>query len=377
MSAGLHPRLAGPPPRGTRYCVDCYADGGKVSVATRMFGDDELCERHYLALCKEMDVEPDVITLSEAQSAKQMGQPAPIKKIRQASGRRPGSTATTPPIIRPESVAMRRPTNVLQLESIEGHGGNQSAVVTIENSFPSDFELAEIARSLKQASTKEADRVSGSAQAHRSKSGRPPLVAENPSSAFGPGTERQRTGPADSSDHSIYSTSQRPDSPVAPAAEDAADRAHKPDSAVAAPVSRSSSAANSQPKKSERKAKPMRSATALRNTEGKRVCSCGCGIELRSRHPYIKGHNKTAGSPAAPTKRGRPRNSTDAPPQQKNGHSTPLPAMAPVAIATNGNGRESVKITGAVSEFAMDKIWVRLSPAEKFDLLFPQEPSHA
>jgi hypothetical protein len=114
--------------------------------------------------------------------------------------------------------------------------------------------------------------------------------------------------------------------------------------------------------------------TALRNEKGQRVCSDGCGAILHSRHPYIKGHNKTPGAPATatPKKRGRP---------ATNGHAAPLSngAQPPPAAVTNGNGngRESAKIVGAVSEFAMDKIWVKLTPAEKFDLLFPQEPAHA
>jgi hypothetical protein len=335
MSASVHSHQSAPP-RGSAYCVDCYADGGKVSVATRMFGDDELCERHYLALCKDMGVEPDVIMLSEAQSAKQMAQPSPIKKIRQAPTRRP--EAGLKPAGHPvrESVAVRVRSGVSRPESTEAHGGNQSAVVTIEQSFPSDSDLAEAARSL---------------------------------------------------------NSQRPGSTVAPAAGDAADRAHKPDSAVAAPASRSFSAAPTQsPTRKEstmaklcacgcgQELKPGTTRTYKmghkpKNGKPKRLCACGCGSPLVNRHPYIKGHNKTAGA-AAPAKRGRPRKSTDAPPQQTNGHA---PILPPVALL-NGNGREH-KVVCSVSELSMDRIWTRLTPEEKAQLLFPQEapeePQHA
>lgn len=195
-----------------------------------------------------------------------------------------------------------------------------------------------------------------------------PLIVSDPRGKAGAPAPRRN---AEEQVH--ISTSQRPDSSVAPAAEDAADRAHIPTRPSPSPATRSSSAVNLKPSKPERSAKTMRSETALRNAEGQRVCSCGCGTPLRSRHPYIKGHNITPGAP--PAKRGRPRNSTksgDAPPQQTNGHKLP-----PVAIASNGNGHDR-RIMCSVSETSMDRIWVRLTPEEKAQLLFPQtEPADA
>jgi hypothetical protein len=131
-----------------------------------------------------------------------------------------------------------------------------------------------------------------------------------------------------------------------------------------------------------------RSDNALRNDDGQRVCSCGCGTVLGNRHPYIKGHN-TASFQAARKAHDEARGAHPPSAAKTNGHAAPLP---PVAI-TNGNGRHAappirmiahsvIASDGAylvpcqVSEWAMDRIWLRLTPEEKAELLFrpPEAP---
>lgn len=148
------------------------------------------------------------------------------------------------------------------------------------------------------------------------------------------------------------------------------------------------------------------SKTALRNDKGERVCSCGCGTVLGSRHPYIKGHNTPEGNKKWLLSQLKNAPDNEAPKDRKAdgrrdaacrvslSKSADLP---PVAIANNGNGHSAfnagkIASDGAylvpcqVSEWAMDRIWLRLTPEEKAELLFrppeapqkeQQEPSHA
>lgn len=178
----------------------------------------------------------------------------------------------------------------------------------------------------------------------------------------------------------ISSISQRPGTTVAPAAEDAADRAHIPTPPSPLPAARSSSAVKPQPQKPERSAKPM--ATLTPEERANRKPCPGCGKPLRKDNTKgACGKCLKAGVvPTAAAKLGRPRKnaskSADAPPQQTNGHKLP-----PVAIASNGKiaANGAYKVPCMVSEWAMDRIWTRLTPDEKAQLLFPQEaePAHA
>lgn len=98
----------------------------------------------------------------------------------------------------------------------------------------------------------------------------------------------------------------------------------------------------------------------------KRLCACGCGNPVKNRWPFIKGHDKAGDSRSDKT-----------PPQQTNGQAPIKVHLPPVALASPAAC--NVKVTCSVSELAMDRIWTRLSPEEKAQLLFPTEtePAHA
>lgn len=364
MSSALHPRLAGPPPRDTEYCVDCYADGGRVTVARRKFKQDPLCERHYIALCKEMEIEPgplnDAAAGGQVLHNSQCAADGAAKKTRSSRSVSSGPTAGV--LTRPEGMPLSEQANGITSEhrNQARHGGETSTKVSESPDIATDVTAALGAQGYK---LRDAQRA-----------------------------VEQTYKPGDTFDQAfkkalaIVSTSRAGGRPVAPAAEGGTDRAHIPDSGPAFTRpgrSNRTSAVSLNPqtrKESTMAPKKLGSASLFRNEAGERVCSCGCGTVLRSRHPYIKGHNIAPGEPvkiAAPAKHGRKPKSADSPPQQTNGHAAPtrlhatsLQAMAPVAIA-NGNG--SHKVTCQVSELVMDRIWVKLSPEEKAQLLFPSE----
>ncbi len=80
-----------------------------------------------------------------------------------------------------------------------------------------------------------------------------------------------------------------------------------------------------------------------------------------------------------------PKLKADAPgdaPQQTNGHAQIKINLQPVVIA-QGEGipvatiapNGAYRVACQVSEWAMDRIWLRLTPEEKAQLLFPAEPA--
>jgi hypothetical protein len=357
MSASLYTPI--PPRRGPEYCVDCYAVDGRVTVATRMFKDDALCERHYLTLCKELEIEPEVKVQHPAAPARLQDR---SESDSVDSGGIAGAAIHKTRSSR--SVSSGPPAGVLTRAVVLPNRGSRHEGITSEH--------------LDQA------RQGGET---------PTKVSDFPIS------KQVRSGP---------------DAATAPAAEGRQDRAHSPTHTSPSDdsgVPQAPSAVKPQPLKPERSAKSMAKLCGApgcgkklqdRNQSGYcgkhfnfsrysggepgRVCSInGCETKLRRDNTtgVCKEHKNIAVNSATAAKAGAKKRTND--------HATPMAPLAlsqpqmHVAPLANGNGhtsngRENVKVTCSVSELSMDRIWTKLTPDEKAQLLFPQEtetPAHA
>lgn len=271
----------------------------------------------------------------------------PIKKI-QTPTRRPEAGLKPAGHPAQEPVAMRRPANDLQPESIEGRGGTESAAVTkVPKAQP------HLPRAAVQAEGATKDRAHipthGGGLTTVAPSAQTPPQKETPMAKLckcGCGSELRADAKRD------YKMGHNP---------------------------------------------------AL--VKEPRLCACGCGGRLTNRHPYIKGHQENPQKSALPSinaNANRPLPPVELKPetpQSSNGHSNGAeksPALSPIRereIAghveipihihqqkpePNGlNGhtahseRAAVVVNCQVSEYAMDLIWSRMLPQDKARLLFP------
>lgn len=105
------------------------------------------------------------------------------------------------------------------------------------------------------------------------------------------------------------------------------------------------------------------SAVEESSMDNKRTCSCGCGAELRSRWPYVKGHNKVEGGAtvAAPKK---PRKNIE---KNSDGSFTVrVHELAHEPLPLGGNQQSTdLEVALRFTGEKLDKIWGLLSLEQK------------